>query len=103
MDGYKDYKKQLKRKEQKLAKANEQTEKLDNAKTFLLLNYQGLTVSELAELRNSLREVNSDIKVYKNTLMNIEGNELWDKSNEYERFYDKVKNNYTKKYILGAE
>ena len=27
MDGYKDYKKQLKRKEQKLAKANEQTEK----------------------------------------------------------------------------
>ena len=31
MDGYKDFKKQLKRKEQKLAKANEQTEKLDNA------------------------------------------------------------------------
>ena len=30
MDGYKDYKKQLKRKEQKLAKANEQTEQLDN-------------------------------------------------------------------------
>lgn len=30
MNGYKDYKKQLKRKEQKLAKANEQTEKLDN-------------------------------------------------------------------------
>ena len=46
-------------------------EKLDNSKTFLLLNYQGLTVSELAELRNSLREVNSDIKVYKNTLMNL--------------------------------
>ena len=31
MDGYKDFKKQLKRKEQQLAKANEQTEKLDNA------------------------------------------------------------------------
>ena len=31
MDDYKDFKKQLKRKEQKLAKANEQTEKLDNA------------------------------------------------------------------------
>jgi len=42
-------------------------------------------------------------KQIENTLMNIEGNELWDKSNEYERFYDKVKNNYTKKYILGAE
>ncbi len=31
MDGYKDFKKQLKRKEQKLAKANEQTEKIDNS------------------------------------------------------------------------
>ena len=31
MEGYKAYKKQLKRKEQKLAKANEQTEKLDNS------------------------------------------------------------------------
>lgn len=31
MDGYKDYKKQLKLKEKKLAKANEQTEKLDNS------------------------------------------------------------------------
>ena len=37
----------------------------------MILNYQGLTVSEIAELRNSLREVNSDVKVYKNTLMNI--------------------------------
>ena len=46
-------------------------DKLDNSKTFLLLNYQGLTVSEIAELRNSLREVNSDIKVYKNTLMSL--------------------------------
>ena len=45
--------------------------KLDNAKTFLLLNYQGLTVSEIAQLRESLRDVNSDIKVYKNTLMSL--------------------------------
>ena len=37
----------------------------------MLLNYQGLTVSEIAELRGSLKEVNSDVKVYKNTLMNI--------------------------------
>ena len=29
------------------------------------------TVSEIAELRHSLREVNSDVTVYKNTLMNI--------------------------------
>lgn len=56
---------------QKQAVVKEITDKLDNAKTFLLLNYQGLTVSEMAELREGLKEVNSDVKVYKNTLMNI--------------------------------
>lgn len=50
---------------------NEITDRLEKSKTFILLNYQGLTVSEIKELRQSLREVNSDIKVYKNTLMNI--------------------------------
>ena len=57
--------------EQKEATVKEITDKIEKSKTFLLLNYQGLTVSEIAELRNSLREVNSDIKVYKNTLMNL--------------------------------
>ena len=57
--------------EQKQAVVKEITDKLDNAKTFLLLNYQGLTVAEFAELRRSLREVNSDVKIYKNTLMNL--------------------------------
>ncbi len=56
---------------QKEAVVKEITEKLDNSKTFLLLNYQGLTVSEFAELRRSLKEVNSDVKIYKNTLMNL--------------------------------
>ena len=56
---------------QKEAVVKEIVEKLDNSKTFLLLNYQGLTVSEFAQLRRSLREVNSDVKIYKNTLMNI--------------------------------
>ncbi len=56
---------------QKEAIVNEITDKIEKSKTFLLLNYQGLTVSEIAELRNSLRDVNSDIKVYKNTLMNL--------------------------------
>ncbi len=57
--------------EQKQAVVKEITDKLSNAKTFLLLNYQGLTVAEFAELRRSLREVNSDVKIYKNTLMNL--------------------------------
>ncbi|MGM9877136.1 MAG: 50S ribosomal protein L10 [Bacilli bacterium] len=56
---------------QKEGIVKEITDRLDNAKVFLLLNYQGLTVSEIAELREGLRNVNSDIKVYKNTLMNI--------------------------------
>ncbi len=56
---------------QKEATVKEITDKLDSSKTFLLLNYQGLTVSEIRELRQSLREVNSDIKVYKNTLMSL--------------------------------
>ena len=56
---------------QKEAIVKEITDKIEKSKTFLLLNYQGLTVSEIAELRNSLRDVNSDIKVYKNTLMNL--------------------------------
>lgn len=50
---------------------NEITEKLSSSKAFLLLNYQGLTVSELGELRKSLKEVGAEIKVYKNTLMNL--------------------------------
>ena len=57
--------------EQKEKTVKEIVSKLDNSKTFLLLNYQGLTVSEIAQLRESLRDVNSDIKVYKNTLMSL--------------------------------
>ena len=56
---------------QKEATVKEIVDRLDNSKTFLLLKYHGLSVSEISELRNSLREVNSDIKVYKNTLMNL--------------------------------
>ena len=37
----------------------------------MLIDYRGLTVSEITELRRSLREMGSDIKVYKNTLMNL--------------------------------
>lgn len=56
---------------QKEAVVGEITDKLSSSKTFLLLDYQGLTVGEFVELRKSLRETGSDIKVYKNTLMNL--------------------------------
>ena len=39
---------------QKEATVNEITKKLDNSKTFLLLNYQGLTVSAGCSLANLL-------------------------------------------------
>ena len=45
--------------------------KLKNSKTFLLLDYQGLTDDELKSLRKDLRNQSSDVKVYKNTLMNL--------------------------------
>ncbi len=69
--------------EQKEATVKEIVDRLEKSKTFLLLNYQGLTVSEIKELRNSLREVNSDIKVYKNTLMNLALNKKDIKLNDY--------------------
>ncbi|MEG2457669.1 MAG: 50S ribosomal protein L10 [Bacilli bacterium] len=46
-------------------------EKLSKNKTFLLLDYQGMSVSDISKLRRSLRESKSEIKVYKNTLMDL--------------------------------
>ena len=42
--------------------------KLDKSNTVLLVDYQGMTVSELNGLRKSLKDNGSDLKVYKNTL-----------------------------------
>ncbi|MCI8445421.1 MAG: 50S ribosomal protein L10 [Bacilli bacterium] len=36
--------------------------------SFVLFEYQGLTVSDMTELRRKLRESGSDLKIYKNTL-----------------------------------
>ncbi len=57
--------------ELKKATVEEIKQKLDNSKTFLLLNYQGLSVSEIDALRRSLRSRGTDIKIYKNTLMDL--------------------------------
>ena len=43
-------------------------EKFNNAKSVVLFDPRGLKVSEVTELRRSLRESGSDYKVYKNTL-----------------------------------
>ena len=42
--------------------------KVKDASSFVLFDYQGLTVSETNELRKSLRESGSEFKIYKNTL-----------------------------------
>ena len=56
--------------EQKAQVIAEIKEKFDNAKSVVLFDYRGLTVSEVTELRRALRETGSDYKVYKNTLIN---------------------------------
>lgn len=44
---------------------------LKDSKTFLILNYQGLKVEEVSELRRKLKEINANYKIYKNTLMHL--------------------------------
>lgn len=42
---------------------------IKNSESVILFQYQGLTVSEMSELRSKLNEINSSVKVYKNTLL----------------------------------
>lgn len=46
-------------------------DKVDNAKSFVLFDYRGLTDKEIKDLRNKLRENDSEYKVYKNTLLKL--------------------------------
>ena len=43
--------------------------KLDNSESVILFSYQGLTVNEFEELRKELKKVDSEVKIYKNTLL----------------------------------
>ncbi|OZM55892.1 50S ribosomal protein L10 [Lottiidibacillus patelloidae] len=47
---------------------SEITTKLNDSKATILVDYRGLTVGEVTELRKQLREANVEFKVYKNTL-----------------------------------
>jgi large subunit ribosomal protein L10 len=53
---------------EKVATVAEIKEKLEGARAAVLTEYRGLTVSELADLRASLRKAEAEYKVYKNTL-----------------------------------
>ena len=53
----------------KKAIVKEITDKLKNSESVILFEYQGLTVSEVSELRKALRETDAEVRVYKNTLL----------------------------------
>lgn len=48
---------------------SEIVDNVKNSESVILFQYQGLTVAEMSELRNKLKEVNSTVKIYKNTLL----------------------------------
>ena len=54
--------------EQKKQHVEEIAEKFSNAKTAVLVDYRGLNVEEVTELRKQLRETGVEYKVYKNTM-----------------------------------
>lgn len=47
---------------------NEIQEKFQNSSSFLAVDYQGVTVADTNQLRRSLKEVDAEFKIYKNTL-----------------------------------
>ncbi len=55
--------------ESKKAIVSEITENLKSSESVILFEYQGLTVSEVSELRRKLRDAEGEVKVYKNTLL----------------------------------
>ena len=55
--------------DQKQAVIDEIAENVKNSNSFIFLENHGLTVAETMELRRKLRESNSELKIYKNTLV----------------------------------
>ncbi len=43
--------------------------KVDNSASIIFFDYRGLSVAETMELRSQLKKSNTDIKIYKNTLI----------------------------------
>jgi large subunit ribosomal protein L10 len=56
---------------EKEAAVSEIAARLSESEAALLTEYRGLKVGEMADVRNSLREVDADYKVYKNTLARL--------------------------------
>ena len=56
---------------EKVQEVKDITGRFNDSSAALLTEYRGLTVSEIAELRNALREAGAEYKVLKNTLARI--------------------------------
>ena len=48
---------------------SEITDKIKSSESIVVFEYQGLTVSEVSELRKKLRDAEGEVRVYKNTLL----------------------------------
>lgn len=62
--------------EEKKKIVSEIIDNIKSSESVILFQYQGLTVAELSELRNKLNDINSSVKVYKNTLLKLALDEL---------------------------
>jgi large subunit ribosomal protein L10 len=58
---------------------------LENTQMAFVIDYQGLSVSEITDLRNRLRPVGATCKVTKNTFMRlaVDGSKTWQPLSEY--------------------
>jgi large subunit ribosomal protein L10 len=56
---------------EKVAVVDEVRQRLGDADAAILTEYRGLTVKDIATLRRSLRDVGSEYKIYKNTLVRL--------------------------------
>jgi large subunit ribosomal protein L10 len=62
--------------EQKKLVVNEIANKTKDSASVVLFEYRGLSVGEMTELRRKLKEVDSELKVYKNTLAKLAFNSV---------------------------
>jgi large subunit ribosomal protein L10 len=61
---------------QKTAIVAEIKDRLSASAGFIMTDYRGLTVKDMQALRGKLREVGSDLKIYKNTLTQLAARDL---------------------------
>ncbi len=55
--------------EEKKAVVSEIVDKIKSSESVIIFEYQGLTVDDLSTIRTKLRESESEVKIYKNTLL----------------------------------